>query len=120
VSKGLLLHAVPGRVRLRAPAVKADSSCAHAISQGIKALPGVYGVAASPLTGSLVVTYDASRMREPALIEQIAMLLGGPIGRPADAGTVAAVPQQVLQHVAKTVAKAAVEAAVKRAILGLV
>jgi hypothetical protein len=98
---------------------KDDCSRAYTVAERIRVFPGVTGASANPVTGSLVVTYNASGVQEAVLIEHIAAVLGGPIKRSAK-GNVIAVPPEILQQVARTMAKAAMEAALKRAILALV
>jgi hypothetical protein len=69
-------HHHPGRLRLRSRAFAGDG----AVEQGIRAraehalreLGGVRGVAAAPLTGSVLVTYDPETVGPDALVDAAA------------------------------------------------
>ncbi|MCS6892242.1 MAG: hypothetical protein NZN45_11560 [Rhodovarius sp.] len=54
----LLVHRLPGRLRLRLPALRGDAAGMAALSARIAALPGVSRAEASALTGSLVLFHD--------------------------------------------------------------
>jgi hypothetical protein len=53
-----LLHATPGRIRLRVPEVKANPALAREIQKQFSTFKGVRRVEANPLTGSVLVLYD--------------------------------------------------------------
>jgi hypothetical protein len=63
-----LLHAVPGRIRVRIPRIKNDPEYAARIGERLRALPGITAVAASPVTASVVVRYDDATTSFPELI----------------------------------------------------
>lgn len=53
------VHHVPGRLRVKIPAVKGSSAKAGEIGTFLQSLKAVHQVETNPLTGSVVVTYDA-------------------------------------------------------------
>jgi Cu2+-exporting ATPase len=53
-----LVHALPGRVRLRLDRLKQNPSFAEEIQHALPGLPGVDQVEANPDTGSLLIYYD--------------------------------------------------------------
>jgi hypothetical protein len=55
-------HALPGRVRLKVPALKSNGDLAQAVCEKLETVDAVLEVRASPLTGSLLVRYDTSRI----------------------------------------------------------
>jgi acyl carrier protein len=57
-----LAHASPGRLRLKVDDVKNDAQRARQLEDQLRTVPGIHSVEASPVTGSLLLTYD-----EPAL-----------------------------------------------------
>ena len=54
-----VLSSVPGRMRLRAAALKRSLAAAARVESGLAALLGVKSVEASPVTGTVLVTYAA-------------------------------------------------------------
>ncbi|HMB05675.1 MAG TPA: hypothetical protein VKP69_18310 [Isosphaeraceae bacterium] len=52
-----LLHATPGRIRLRIPEVKSNPALAREIQKQISGYQGVRRVEANPITGSVLVLY---------------------------------------------------------------
>jgi hypothetical protein len=63
-----LVHAIPGRIRVRIPRIKNDPDYAARIGERLRALPGITGVEASPVTASVVVRYDEAATSFPDLI----------------------------------------------------
>jgi hypothetical protein len=66
-----LLHATPGRIRLRVPEVKSNPTLAREIQKQISGYKGVRQVEANPISGSVLVLYDleaASSVVELALL----------------------------------------------------
>jgi len=53
-----LLHAIPGRIRLRVPEIKGDPARAREVEHQVTGLKVVRRAEVSPVTGSLLVTYD--------------------------------------------------------------
>jgi hypothetical protein len=53
-----LLHATPGRIRLRVPEVRSNPALAREIQEQLSGYQGVRQVEANPITGSVLVLYD--------------------------------------------------------------
>jgi hypothetical protein len=53
-----LLHAIPGRIRLRVPEIKGNPARAREVEQQVGRLKVVRRIEVSPITGSVLVTYD--------------------------------------------------------------
>lgn len=61
--KGIrVVHAMPGRVRLKVDKVKGDPAFAHQAQAKLAQMPGIKKVEAHPLTGSVLVHYDAAAL----------------------------------------------------------
>jgi hypothetical protein len=65
-----IVHAVPGRIRLKISRLKRDPKYAVAIRDRLLALPGIRSVEANPLTASVVVSYNAETTL-PALVPSL-------------------------------------------------
>ena len=71
--KGItVVHALPGRVRLKIPGVKDNPNLARQAQEKLVRVPGIQGVEANPATGSLLILYDL------ALLASVETL--GPLG----------------------------------------
>ena len=84
---------VDGRVRLRHPALK-DAATADLVCSVVGAVEGITSVQANPVTGSLLIYYDAEKLTREQLIElaeQGAAFIPGMEGEgaPAEAAAVA-------------------------------
>lgn len=62
-----IVHFIPGRVRLKCPRLKGNTVLASQIHQTLLALHGIWDVAASPTTGSVLIRYD------PAMVDASTM-----------------------------------------------
>jgi hypothetical protein len=71
-----VVHAVPGRIRLRWPALGADLERIEALAAELRAVEGVQSVALSPRTGSIVVAYDPETLAEADLRARARAALG--------------------------------------------
>jgi hypothetical protein len=60
-------HHVPGRLRLKADALKKDSAKLNAVCRELDAIPGVRSVTPNRLTGSILVHYEPLILRPAAL-----------------------------------------------------
>ena len=69
-------HELPGRIRLRCPALAGATEDARRLMTELPRLPGVSGVRADARVGSIVVTYDATRIGAPTVQAAILKLLG--------------------------------------------
>jgi hypothetical protein len=67
-----LRHAIPGRVRLRFPALKGEPGLSHEVERQLSALPVVRRVEVNPVTGSVLVLYDPA---DSAAIAQLGRLM---------------------------------------------
>jgi hypothetical protein len=59
-----IAHQVPGRVRMKIPAGKANPQLLQRISETFAAIPGVDRVTVNPVSGSVVLHYDVDRQHE--------------------------------------------------------
>jgi hypothetical protein len=57
-----VVHTMPGRVRLRVDKVKGNPAFAQKAQDKLGRVPGVKRVEAQPLTGSVLVYYDAAAL----------------------------------------------------------
>ncbi|MBO0348130.1 hypothetical protein J0895_03235 [Phormidium pseudopriestleyi FRX01] len=53
-----IVHAIPGRVRLRVPKIATDSTCADRLKTEIASQPEVTEIRLNPLTASIVIQYE--------------------------------------------------------------
>jgi hypothetical protein len=61
--KGIsVVHALPGRVRLKIPRVKENPKLAHQAQEKLSRVPGIQRVEANPVTGSLLIIYDLAML----------------------------------------------------------
>jgi hypothetical protein len=66
-----IVHAVPGRIRLKISRLKGDSTYAGAVRDRLLALPGILHVETNTLTASVVVSYNESTTTFPALVTNL-------------------------------------------------
>lgn len=118
------VHHVPGRLRLRVPAIKHSAHHADAIGRTLGATDGVLRHVVSPVTGSVVVHYAPGHCDPQQLVERLRELTP-PAAMPA-AGHPAAVWQpargdaSLARRVGQTVATSLVEKLIERSALALV
>jgi hypothetical protein len=65
------LHEVPGRLRIKIPALKRDAYRAREIQRVIRSLPGVQSTSANTLTGSITVHYDPGQVRAGVIVAHL-------------------------------------------------
>ncbi|MFZ5453477.1 MAG: HMA2 domain-containing protein [Thermodesulfobacteriota bacterium] len=70
-----VVHALPGRVRLKMAAVKGHDEVARQIQQKLAAVPGIRQVEANPVSGSLLVHYDQEALQTAEALEPLAGIL---------------------------------------------
>ena len=70
-----IVHAVPGRIRLKISRLKRNPAHAATIRDRLLALPGVRRVEANPLTASVVVSYNEGATTLPALVPNLSEAL---------------------------------------------
>jgi hypothetical protein len=67
-----VVHALPGRVRLRIARIKENPELARRAQEKLSQVPGIHRVEANPATGSLLILYDLAML---ASVEAL-----GPLG----------------------------------------
>jgi hypothetical protein len=117
------VHHVPGRLRVRAAAVKGSEEKAAAVRVLLQSTTGVRSAAANPLTGSVTIHYDqqiTDHLKLMELLDQRGYFVGRPVAAPAMNVSLSRSPKsQVGSMVATTVATFLVEKALEHAILAL-
>jgi hypothetical protein len=66
-----LAHELPGRLRFSLRSLRRDSRRAAAVRDRLVALPGVVTASASPLTGSVLVTYEGGVVTRERIVRTI-------------------------------------------------
>jgi hypothetical protein len=75
--KGLkVVHALPGRVRLKVAKVKGNPALARRAEKQLAMVPGIKQVEAKPGTGSLLIHYDMEDLFSTASLEILSETLG--------------------------------------------
>src|SRR4051794_30742248 len=69
---------VSGRVRLRVTALKRRAALAPLLEQRLRAIAGVHQVTVNPITGSLLILFDAAHVDTDQLLGEISRLLDRP------------------------------------------
>ena len=98
VTAGMIVHSVPGRVRIRHPLAKGDSDLSCRIKDSMGRISGVQAVSVSSTTGSVVVSFNPARTNANKLLlelesvlisrpDQISLLSGPPTSRWVASGT---------------------------------
>jgi Heavy metal associated domain 2 len=65
------VHHVPGRLRVKLPAIKSDPARAGAALRSVESLLGVRRVQVNEITGSLLVSYDAHQARPSDILRHL-------------------------------------------------
>ena len=100
-SVAIIVHDIPGRLRLRLPTPLRGPSPADAVSQ----IPGVLNVAWTPRTGSLLVVYRPDAVSR----DQIVAAVESGLDVTVTPGAMVATPVDGRPHLATTVASAVAE-----------
>ncbi|MGD9647951.1 MAG: HMA2 domain-containing protein [Pirellulales bacterium] len=66
-----VVHALPGRIRLRSPRLRGASDLADQIADELLLLPGLRDVRCSIRTGSVLVHFDAARLAPQQIVEAL-------------------------------------------------
>jgi cation transport ATPase len=74
----LIVHALPGRVRLKIHRLKHNASGATAIQRDLLKVSGISHVEANPQTGSLLIEYDPHVLEALSLHPSVSACLGRP------------------------------------------
>lgn len=67
-----LVHHVPGRLRFRSAALKADAHAGEVARARLSRIEGVTAVAANPITGSLLVEYNPATLAPADVVDALA------------------------------------------------
>lgn len=65
------LHEIPGRIRVKIPALKRNQELAEEVSTFTFGIPGVTYVAPNTLTGSLIILYDSDKTSSDKILEAL-------------------------------------------------
>jgi hypothetical protein len=119
------VHHVPGRLRLRVPAIKHSDHHADAVGRVLGQTDGVLRHVISPVTGSVVVHYAPGRCDPQQLVERLRELAPPPAAGKAlavwqPAAPVADQHETLLQRVGHSVATSLAEKLIERSALALV
>lgn len=119
------VHHVPGRLRLRMPAIKHSDHHADAVGRLLGQTDGVLRHAISPRTGSVVVHYAPGRCDPQQLIERLRELAPPPVANNAitlwqPAPPAAGKADSLLQRVGQSVATSLAEKLIERSAMALV
>ena len=71
-----VVHALPGRVRLKVARVKGNPALARQAEEKLAKVPGIRQVEAKPGTGSLLIHYDLDQLFSLASLEILSATLG--------------------------------------------
>lgn len=71
-----VMHAIPGRIRLRARTLYGLSHSANETVRKLTAIRGVRHVEANPTTGSLTMHYDHTALESVGFLAEVAAALG--------------------------------------------
>ncbi len=71
-----VVHALPGRVRLKVAKVKGNPALARKAQEKLAKVPGIKQVEAKPGTGSLLIHYDTEHLFSLASMEMLSVTLG--------------------------------------------
>jgi hypothetical protein len=74
-----VLHALPGRVRLKLPQLKHNTSYAADIQRDLLKVSGITHLEAHPQTGSLLIEYDPNVLEALSLHPSVSSCLGLPL-----------------------------------------
>lgn len=66
-----IVHAIPGRVRLKVAKLRANPPLARVIQERLGAVPGIQGVEAAPLTASVLVLFDPQAITAPESLQAL-------------------------------------------------
>ena len=67
-----VVHAIPGRIRLKVASVRDNSTLASELRHRLAAIQGVKQVEANPQTGSVLILYDAVATASPEALRSLA------------------------------------------------
>jgi hypothetical protein len=109
----MVLHAIPGRVRLSVSQVKGSPERARRLQQQLEECEGVERAVAKAATGSVVVEYDATRCHPERIIRDLRRLGWIRRGRGGTHRGPAPATPGVRQRVAESLTASVLEVAVR-------
>jgi hypothetical protein len=115
------VHSTPGRMRIRVPAYCGEEQVCRQVEDALSARPGITRVTANALTGSVLILFDAKRVDDRQILEELGSLgLQGDLIAPvAKAGVDApATLAEISTRVGTVLGKELVKAAIGRAVGG--
>lgn len=71
-----VVHALPGRIRVRVPALRGNTDTKKLLMQLAPKLDGITSIEISEITGSIVVTYDEKIVRPDFIFAALVRFLG--------------------------------------------
>ncbi|MEJ2672160.1 MAG: hypothetical protein P8168_08165 [Deltaproteobacteria bacterium] len=71
-----VMHALPGRVRLRIGPVKRNPKLARRAQEKLRQVPGIHRVEANPVTGSLLILYDLAMLTSVEALGPLGEIFG--------------------------------------------
>lgn len=122
------VHHIPGRLRLRVPAIKHSEHHAHTIGDLLRQTDGVLRHALSRVTGSVVVHYAPERLDPQGLLDRLRAASPAPATGTALALLPTAAPlraghggeRPLLQRLGSAVASSLTEKIIERSAVALV
>jgi hypothetical protein len=66
------VHALPGRLRVKVAAIKRAPAAAREVEQALRQVPGIAEAIANPVTGSVLIRYDAETTSPQAILARLA------------------------------------------------
>jgi hypothetical protein len=82
-----VIHAIPGRIRLKVPELKDNPVLAEAVQERLSSVPAVGRVETNPVTGSVLVVYDVDEVASLDSIHALSEVLT-PLFPTLDAGQI--------------------------------
>jgi hypothetical protein len=70
------VHVLPGRMRLRVPALAGDARLGEDVAKRLQRLEGIASATISSVTGSLLITFDPQQVEPEILLAAVIRLLG--------------------------------------------
>lgn len=113
------IHHVPGRLRVKTATIKGQGMIADRAIAHLGGVEGITSAAANPVTGSIVVNYDAGKTSAERVLESLRQ--GGYIREPVHvpAGRPHAGPR-IAERVGDTVLNKLIETLVERSAVALI
>lgn len=71
-----IVHALPGRVRLKVARLRGDPALAREAQTRLAGVPGITAIEANPTTGSLLVCFEPERLKSLESLAALAEALG--------------------------------------------